>query len=513
MGKGYRIIAMDTVRGNRNVNLAQDTNKLKEIHETLRRKDPIFYAKLGAWYRKNGELRDHNEVFASMLITDPFTDNREVGLALFREHAPFLKTRILGFIKGKKIKIRTKTDKKIKVGKKTVSEVLIEEKVVGMLKNAPTCLRTEVAAYLKWLEENIEAFDAVSVKNLKHLKTLYCSFGFHPKTKRATDIIFNKKYPKDSKRAVFAKISSASPADAAKMIVENKIPFTTAVGLVDTMTPSVLIALVNSMSPQELINNIASLKEKGAFDNPALKVLIESKLDKAKKSGNVSTLKSKTAKNTGRINDAGIEKKLDDVADAQAMKRGTISADTAIFIDKSGSLDKAIEVGKQVAALISGVAVSKLHVLCFDTAARVITATGKTLSDWERAFKGINADGGTSIGAALDYLIRMKARVDQIIVITDEDENADPYFHTVYPRYVKEFGVSPRVVIINGFGPKRVFRNFLTSAKIEHEVYEPKSGDYYGLPGLIPLLGKNSKLDLIYSIMEEPLPKRKPFRV
>ena len=95
----------------------RDTEKLKEIHDEIRKQDPLFYAHLACWYFKKGEVRDHNEVFSSMLVTDPYLDNREVGLALFRKHRISLKSKILGFIRGKSINIREKTGDKVKVKK------------------------------------------------------------------------------------------------------------------------------------------------------------------------------------------------------------------------------------------------------------------------------------------------------------------------------------------------------------------------------------------------------------
>jgi hypothetical protein len=95
----------------------RDTDKLKEIHEQMRQKDPLFFAHLACWYKNGGgDLRDHNEVFTAMLLTDPYVDNREIGLALFRDLPLFMKNRVVGYVKGKKIKLREKTGKKLKKG-------------------------------------------------------------------------------------------------------------------------------------------------------------------------------------------------------------------------------------------------------------------------------------------------------------------------------------------------------------------------------------------------------------
>jgi arsenate reductase-like glutaredoxin family protein len=494
----------------------RDTDRVREIHADIREKDPLFYAHLACWYMSKGEIRDHNEVFASMLLTDPYHDNREVGLALFRRHRLPLKAKILGFVRGKKVNIREKTGEKVrsKKGRKMVDKVCNLKKSVGLRMALPKSFRTEVKKYLKWLEENDARFDAVALRSRNDLKSLYAKVRVKP-SDRAKAILFEKKIPEDSKLAVFKKISeSKSATQIAKLIVEHKIPYTVAVGLVPKITPAVLVAMISNMSPMEVINNMASLEEKGANDNPKVKDILKSKLAQAKKSKNVSTLKSKTAVKTGRIKDEEILKEMDEVADAQVKKNARISVPIGVFVDRSGSMSEAIEVGKNVAALVSGATVSDLYVVAFDNMPMAIEAKGNTLTAWEKAFKPVRPGGSTSMGCALDLLLRKKQLVETIVVITDEGENAKPAFSTVYKRYEKEMGVSPNVVVIklNDRWNQNTFSNNLKASGIEFDKYTPNGSDYYGLPGLIPLLAKKSKLDLVYEIMDTPLMKRGAFR-
>lgn len=490
----------------------RDTDQIKEIHQRVQQNDPVFYAHLASWYKRNGEIRDHIEIFCSLLSIDPFLDNREVGLGLFQQLPIYLKGRVLGFIKGKEVKIREKTGRKKKIGKKSVDEVRIQKKTVGLFKNPPTAFKKEVEKFLRYLEADNDRFDSASLRNAKDLKGLYASLKIRPSA-RANSILFKKKYPEDSKMNVLKQISEAkSPAKAAELIVQHKVPYTTAVGLIDKLTPSITVALINNMSPQELLTNIASLEARGALDNAETKKLIEAKLEKAQKSKNVSALKSKQAKKTGRIKNEEIAKKLDQVADVQVKKRGVIKVPTAIFVDRSGSMSDAIEMGKQCAVLVSGATEAPLYVLVFDNMPREIRAQGKTLTDWEKAFASVRPGGNTSIGCPLQALLRSKIYVDQIVIITDGGENATPFFHDVYREYVKTMNVKPSVVIIQVGGYYGGFESKLTKEGIEVETYKPDANDYYGLPGLIPLLSRKSKLDLLMEILETPLVKRKEYK-
>lgn len=184
----------------------RDTDALKKIHEEMRQKDPVFYSHLASWYKKNGDLRDHNEVFTSMLITDPFIENRETGLALFQQQAPFMKSKILGFIKGKTITLREKTGKKTKRNKKVVDEIVNKEKKVGLNKPIPSCLKTEISRYLQWLESDNDRFDSVALRNFNDLKSFYAGKGLQIKpSSRAQKILFEKEIPEDSKLSIFKK--------------------------------------------------------------------------------------------------------------------------------------------------------------------------------------------------------------------------------------------------------------------------------------------------------------------
>jgi len=487
----------------------RDTEQIKGVHQTLASQDPVFYAHLACWYKRHGDIRDHMEVFTSLLSVDSYLDNREVGLALFREMPVFLKRRVIGFIKGKKIKLRHKTGSKKKIKGKQIDEVQIEKKIVGLFKNIPTSFKREIEQYLRWLESDDARFDAIALGRSNDLKALYACESIKPSA-RAQKILFDKEYPDASKMTLLKKISEATPDKAAELIVENKIPYTTAVGLIEQMTPSIIAALVNNMSPQELINNISSLEERGVLNNPAIKEMIDKKLEKAQKSANVATLKSKVAKKS--VKSEELADKLDKVADAQVKRKASIKVPTALFIDKSGSLDVALDVGKNCAALVSGATEAPVFVVAFDTMPRQIISEVNTLTGWEKAFSPLRANGGTSIGCALEYLRIKGYYVDQIVVVTDGDENQYPYFTNVYEAYAQALNVRPSVVVIRVGSWKENFVNRLQGAKIDYEVYTPQGADYYALPGLIPLLAKSNKLDLLMEIMDTPLLKRKPFQ-
>src|SRR5205085_2573768 len=123
---------------------------------------------------------------------------------------------------------------------------------------------------------------------------------------------------------------------------------------------------------------------------------------------------------------AEVRKKLEAVADAQVKARGRIARPTALLIDKSGSMSQAIEIGKRLGSLLAAVADKELFVYAFDSIAYPVESAGPDLAAWERALTGITAGGNTSVGVGVEQLRRKKQYVEQIVVVTDEGENAEP---------------------------------------------------------------------------------------
>jgi hypothetical protein len=372
----------------------------------------------------------------------------------------------------------------------------------------PRSARTAVRQYLRKREQNPDLFDRAALRARKAMKHLYASLHIKPDP-RADAVLFKQDPPVDSLAFALKQLAQAeTPADQARLIVQHKIPYTIAVGAIKQITPTVLVALIHTMSPQEVINTLKSLQARGAMDHPEVKQLIDSKLDQAPHSGRVAAFKTQRVAEATDL-DAETVARLERITNEQIKKRGSITKSTALLVDKSGSMESAIELGKQIAALISGITQASLTVYAFDTVPYAIEAKGKELTDWEKAFRLIQAGGGTSIGCALEALRIKKKGVEQIILVTDEAENNAPYFHEVYKTYCQQLSVAPNVVIVRvgqDYGYHWV-ENQLKQQQIPVETFTFR-GDYYALPNLVPLLTRPSRLELLMEILETPLPSR-----
>lgn len=454
--------------------------ELASLHTSALARDPLFYGHLAPWYFEKGEVRDHKLLFVAHLATSEYPEFRGAAWVLLQQLAPYEVARVLDHTK----------------------------KVIG---KTPRSLKGAIAHYLKTRENNLRQFDGAAMRARNDLKHLYASLRIRPGS-RAQAILFDEQPPADSPLFALKLLAKAESAEEqARVIVENRIPYTTAVGAIKHMTPAVLVALINAMSPQEVINNMASLKRRGALDDPEVKALVDQKLALAKTDKRVSTMKTKKAIQAAQL-DEETERTLTEITDQRVAAKVEIKRSTALFVDKSGSMSQAIEVAKQLAALISAVTTADFYVYAFDTAAFEIKTTvpkgeRPALSDWEKAFQFIKANGGTSIGVALAKMLREKILVEQLLIVTDEGENSAPFLADAWTEYSEKLQASPSVIIVQVGGANERFAQSLQARGVELTRYA-FSGDYYALPNVLSLLNAPSRAELVELIMGYALPER-----
>jgi hypothetical protein len=501
------------------------------IHQQLVEKDPRFYVQLAAWYHEKGSVRDHKEMFIITLVLSTFEGHRDVGLALLRSLPPYQVARVVDFIHGRKEtrrRIVTETvpeklprpktkeerkqrDRRLRESRhrqrkerKVVREVVGD---FGLFRNVPGSLKTEVTRYLREREANPDWFDSTVLVARKALKRLYAVLHIRP-GERAQKVLFDEQPPADSRLGALKRLARLeNPDEQARAIVEARVPFRIAVSVIPAMSPAILEALIERMSPQEVINNLGAFQRHGALSNPDLKALIDLKLEEAKTYTRTSALKPEAALQAVELS-ADVRRKLEEVADVQIKARGRLRRPTAVLVDKSGSMEVAIEVGKRIAALISTACEKELYVYAFDSMAYPIQAKGSDWAAWKCAFEGINAGGETSCGIALEYMRRKNQHVEQIIVVTDEEEYTPPYFVESLLKYRQALSADPSVCFVKVPDSSTRLEEQCKRAGIVANTFDFK-GDYYALPNLIALLEPPSEMDLLMEIMEYSLPQRR----
>lgn len=442
---------------------------IHEVHAAAIKRDAVFYGHLARWYTANGAVRDHQELFVAHLVASPLPTHRVHGSVLMQGLRVYQVARVVKYAR-ETLRVRGRS------------------------------LRRAVEAYVRRREAHDAWFDECVIRDRHSLKKLYASLHIKP-SERAQAILFDERPPIGSRVAVARQLSRLDddPAAQARLIVEHHIHYTTALGAVKHWTPMVLFALVNVMTPPQVITNLAMLQRRGAFAHPDTKALLDERIREAVKCNRVCDFKTVVAlRAVGH--DARITGGLLSSLQQRLRNRGTIDVPTAIFVDKSASMDEAVEIGKQLAILCSTVATSDLHVFAFDNAAFEIVPRRRDIAGWEEAFGPVRADGCTSIGAPFKRL--HGRRVNQIVVITDGEENTSPMFRQALDAYERAHEVTCRLVII------RLGRSTIT--KLEQTLRDrevtliPFKGDYYNLPNVVPLLC-NTPETLVDEVLAAPL--------
>lgn len=205
--------------------------------------------------------------------------------------------------------------------------------------------------------------------------------------------------------------------------------------------------------------------------------------------------------------DEETSKKLEKVVNEQVKRKGKITRPTAVLIDKSSSMTLALDIGKQIAAMLSGVSEGSLFVYVFDEFANKIVADGKELSDWDRALQRVFPGGASSLGAPIEAMRLADEVVEQMIIVSDGHENCKPAFVETFKNYCQDLKVVPTLVLVRVGEQDDMFEKHLSKNSIESETYAFE-GDYYSLPNLIPMLSRPTRLELIMEIIETELPER-----
>jgi len=415
------------------------------------------------------------------------------------------------FHKGR-TKVRDKDGKK--TGEVRVSlRAKFEAYTPGLTKNAPRVMRSAVKTFLALLEADAKRFDYATVRQYDALRTLYASYRLKP-GEVADLILFKDQPPEGTKRHAMKVIASTDdPVEWAKAVVTADIPYPVAVGLLKTeITPVHLIALINQMSAQELLNNLGSLEERGAMDNPDVKALIEQKLGKATKSKRVDALKAqKAAEVVGAKLDGETRQKLENVGDAQVRATAKIKRNTVLAIDASTSMQAAIDLAKDIGALIAPCCTGEFIACSFNAAARLHDVKSDKKSDWDKALKFVKPIGKTNVGSVVQLVERTGKPMEQFVLVTDEGDNGTPKFSVMLERYRTSTGMNPNVVIVRcGRHTSDAIERGLKHYDFEVDVLDLSGDtpDYYALPNLLPMLAKGSRTELMMSIMEVPLPDR-----
>jgi hypothetical protein len=487
----------------------------KEVGMTAVTQESELFAHLIAWNNKHGEVRDSKIALPIIALRgqrdDELFENAVANLCTL-DPGNLLKAYYFDRdIAHGRIEIVEKQDRILK-GKKVVVKSKREVKfnALPVSSGGTKMLRTGVELYLRARERNKKWWDKTAVQHRDALKSLYTLFHVKPNT-YADAVLFKKQYPANSVFYNITQLKHMSAQEAAGTILNYDIPFLIAVGALGGVKnkPDIVLALIERMSGNELINNTAMLEKCGVFENATLKAAYAAAVERMKKQSKpVSTLKAgKAAEAIKKVAGEGSKaaKQLEKIQEDRLAKLGGIEGDWLVLGDRSGSMHTAIEVARQVASLITQQVKGKVYLVFFNNSPMLFDVSGKSLPEIQEMTKRLNASGGTSIGCGLDMIAEKGVAVQGIAICSDGGDNAHPYFHNAYQKYVQKFAIEPTVYHFSVPGDPNVLKDYCYRRGIS--VQEANLGanvDYNSLPNLVKMM-RTSKYSLLQEIMEFPL--------
>jgi hypothetical protein len=440
--------------------------------------DPMFAGKCfyALTLEEFNQIRDLAEAGIAFLLTSPHADHREAGRCTLQRLEPYRAYRVSAFVR---------------------SSLKVNRQVTGA-----------VVDYLHMLEQSPRRFDGAARLAGRDLHRMYEFFHVKP-GERAQKILFENKRPEGEVDILEQLKNASTPDEQAAIIVKEKIPYRIATSVVKAMTPSVMVALINVMTPAEAINTRASIEKTGILGDPDVRLLYESKLKAAIADSRVSTT-TISGRKSAQGKDSRLTDVLKTVEQTKIDRAAKITTDTAIFVDTSGSMERAIEVAKKICPVIASMCIGKLVIYGFNDTGYKIEFKGTSIEDFRKAFSMVRPNGNTSLGAPLDLAIKKGFLPEQAVYITDQGENRGPMLEEVYKNRAKEV----KFVFINVGSYRNQVTLQLERAGAEVTEFDfnttPETpGWYVNLNNLTTLLTKGGYTDLVERIVSLELPKRR----
>jgi Mg-chelatase subunit ChlD len=189
------------------------------------------------------------------------------------------------------------------------------------------------------------------------------------------------------------------------------------------LTPAIMVALLPSLSDRDLRLMTPTLEELGLMTEPEIRTRWEKAIAEATDQRSLNIAKNVRSKE--------LKAKLEEASDNAARKAVAEASaeqpvDVMFLIDKSGSMEGAIEQSKEaLSRILAGFPQERVHIASFDTVGTVLKPKAASRAAVQHMLGGIKAGGGTIHAAGVRALYTGGVRIpagSQLIVIVVGDE-------------------------------------------------------------------------------------------
>lgn len=226
---------------------------------------------------------------------------------------------------------------------------------------------------------------------------------------------------------------AATEAEQLHWINKGRLPYEIVTGAIKP-SQAVWEALFHQMPTFALLRHLNTLQREGVLDDPANVAAAVRRLTDQRALEKAKILPFRFAKAFGQVDHPVLRDALRDAVELTFANLPDLADRTAIFLDISGSMSgDYLQIGSVFAlALYKKTNGSSLFWL-FNTEVEDARPSRRDsiLTQAER----IRARGGTDTGAPIRKLLHERRKVDQIIIITDEQQNSGSPFYIALQQY------------------------------------------------------------------------------
>jgi len=245
--------------------------------------------------------------------------------------------------------------------------------------------------------------------------------------------------------AVYEEFKRANAEEKARLIMEGKLPHEVVTGA-GGLDKDCWRALVPQLPALALLRNLNTLSRHGVLDGA--RELITSKLTNEEVLRSAKIFPFQFLKAFKVVDSPWVRDILRQSVEITAKNIPSIEGKTAIFLDTSGSMDgDFILIGAVFAFSLFKKTNGKCVFWLFNTSVYEAqpSLVDSILSQAER----IRAYGGTNTGAPIELLTKKKILVDNIVMITDEQQNEGNLFYKGLKRYRAKVNKNAKCCVID----------------------------------------------------------------
>ncbi len=296
------------------------------------------------------------------------------------------------------------------------------------------------------------------------------------------------------------RFDGVSEAEICEAIAEQKLSYKDVVGRLPKdvgLTPAIMVTLLPSLSDRDLRILTPTLEELGLMTEPEIRKRWEKAVADSTDQRSLQIAKNVRSK--------ALKDKLEEASD-NAAKKAVAEAtaeqpvDVMFLIDKSGSMEGAIEKSKEaLSRILAGFPANKVHIASFDTVGTVLVPKADSRAAVQHMLAAIKAGGGTMHASAVRALHQNGFRVPAgsklvVIVVGDEAGEDGKQLARAFGEYGYDVAALAMMVNVSGVRGRTVQECAQTLGIPFSEVQIDQFEDPYQVPRVLRALLEAPKL-------------------